>query len=85
MPSEKENLCCRNHTKSHENPEFRSLVLNDKVLELSMKTNSHGLSYRFNPEENASWRYTAYRQYTMWFWGVLREKQQKSHSCLHSP
>ena len=50
MPSEKENLCCRNYT-NHENPQFRCLVLNKKVLELSMKTNSDWLSYRFNPEK----------------------------------
>ena len=50
MPSEKENLCCRNYT-NYENPQFRCLVLNNKVLELSMKTNSDWLSYRFNPEK----------------------------------
>ena len=59
MPRETENLCCRNHTKNYENPEFRCLVLNDKMLELSMKTDSDWLSYRFNPQKNASWRYRA--------------------------
>ena len=59
IPSEKESLCYRNHAKNHENPEFGCLVLNDKVLKLSIKTYSDWVSYRFNPEENPSWRNAA--------------------------
>ena len=83
MASERENVCCRNNSKNHEHLEFQQLVLDEKVLELAMKGNADWLSYNFNPDENSSWRYTAYQQYTLWYWGYLRRGNRKViPSCI---
>ena len=77
MPNEKENVCCKNKDKNHEHPEFYHLVLDERVLDLAMKENADWLCFNFNPDDNSSWRYTAYRQYTMWHWGHLGRGNRK--------
>ena len=49
MLNERENVCCNNKTKNHEDPEFHQLVLDEKVLDLAMKGNADWLCYNFNP------------------------------------
>ena len=66
MLNERENVCCKNKTKNHKHPEFHQLVLDEKVLDLAMKGNADWLCYNFNPNENSSWQYKAYRQFTLW-------------------
>ena len=48
MLNERENVCCNNKTKNHEDPEFHQLVLDEKVLDLAMKGNADWLCYNFN-------------------------------------
>ena len=55
--------------KNHKQPEFYHLVLDERVLDLAIKGNADWLYFNFNPDDNSSWKYTAYRQYTMWHWG----------------
>ncbi|XP_057290742.1 P2X purinoceptor 7-like [Hydractinia symbiolongicarpus] len=83
MEEERDQVCCQNNIKNHENAEFRHLILDDRVLDLAMRGNSDWLQYPFDPEENACWRYTAYRQYIMWFWGHLGSGNRKViPSCI---
>ena len=49
-----------------------------------MKTNSDWLSYRFNPEKKCQLEIHSIQTIYNVVLGTLREKQQKSHSCLHS-
>ena len=83
MLNERENVCCKNKTKNHEHPEFHQLVLDEKVLDLAMKGNADWLCYNFNPNENSSWRDTAYRQFTLWDLGYLgRGNRKVIPSCV---
>ena len=70
--------CCRNKEKNHEHPEFYHLLLDEWVLDLAMKKNADWLCFNFNPDDNSSWTYTAYRHYTMWCWGHLGRGNRKS-------
>ena len=71
MPYEKENVCCKNKEKNYEHPECYHLVLDKRVLDLAVKGNADWLCFNFNQDDNSSWKYTAYQQYTMWHWGHL--------------
>ena len=83
MLNERENVCCKNKAKNHEHPEFHQLVLDENVLDLAMKGNADWLCYIFNPNENSSWRYKAYRQFTLWHWGYLgRGNRKVIPSCV---
>ena len=48
-----------------------------------MKGNADWLCCNFNPNENSSWRYTAYWQFTLPHWGYLgRGKRKVIPSCI---
>ena len=74
MPEARLRVCCQNKNKNHEHPEFLHLILDDKILDLAMRNNASYLHYPFNPEDNACWRYTAYRQYILWYWSFRERK-----------
>ena len=65
MPNEKENVSCKNKAKNHEHPEFYHLVLDERVLDLTMKGNADWSCFNLNLGDRSSWRYAAYRQYTV--------------------
>ena len=71
MPNEKENITCKNIEKNHEHPKFYHLIPDERVPGIAMKGNADCLCFNFNPDDNNSWRYTVYQQYTMWYWGHL--------------
>ena len=71
MPKQRENVCCKNDERNHEHPDFHLIVLDDTVLGVAMKNNSDLWYYTFDVNNNACWRFTAYRQYIMWHWGKL--------------
>ena len=72
-----ERVCCMNKNKNHQHPLFENHVLTEHNLELAMLSNADQLNYPFDPENNACWRFTAYRQYTMWVWGKLGRRNRK--------
>ena len=83
MGNERENVCCRNAFKNHEHALFENHVLTEHNLELAMRSNSDYLNYPFDPNNNACWRFTAYRQYIMWYWGKLGQGNRKViPSCI---
>ena len=83
MPSETENVCCSNKERNHEHPDFERLIINDQTLEVAMRSNCDWSHYPFDVGKNECWRYTAYRQYTMWVWGHLGKGNRKViPSCI---
>eukprot|EP00794_Sanderia_malayensis_P001872 gene1872-2115_t len=83
MPTQAERVCCQNNAKNHEHPLFENHCLTEHNLELAMQSNADHLNYPFDPSNNASWRYTAYRQYTIWVWGKLgRSNRKVIPSCI---
>lgn len=77
MKKEEENVCCQNAWKNHEHPLFDNHILTEHNLELAMQSNADFLNYPFDPANNSSWRYTAYRQYIIWVWGKLGYRNRK--------
>eukprot|EP00794_Sanderia_malayensis_P012428 gene12428-13713_t len=83
MPTQAERACCQNDAKKHEHPLFENHCLTEHNLELAMQSNADHLNYPFDPSNNACWRYTAYRQYTIWVWGKLgRSNRKVIPSCI---
>ncbi len=83
MPKEEENVCCEIKWKNHEHPLFQNRVLTEHNLELAMQSNADFSNYPFDPANNACWRYTVYRQYTLWVWGKFRRRNRKViPSCI---